>query len=651
MTALGLNKKVLAALVVVLFLQGLFLITLMSAMQAPMPHNMPIGVTGPSQVVDDVAAEASLNVITYANEAEVTAAAEQGELYGAYLTGTISDTLIVVPANSFFGEIYVRDFFMKAAKENNRPLTVNTIAPLPAADRLGTVSGLLMLPTLLGGYLVASFLFKVTSTATQARRITILIGFSIIAALLIDILAGPLLGAYSMSYFWILWPCFALVLAAVALSAAAIQGFAGAQGTLIVALLFVIVGGPPAGGIGVYLLPTYWQTIGAFFPARHAVELYRHILYFNGSHILVPIVVLSLYALAGLAGILFLERRRPPTAASAAKPVKGQIVFALAWATLMTGLFALNYISAGHSPLALNMPFGVVGSSELVTAVQEQMSLDVITYANESDAQAAMDRTEIYGALYVGDTSSTLMVMPSLSDIAPLDLVLQFETASENVGQPITIQQYVPVPLAPGDPFALVASLLLVPLLVGGYMSASTLVNASGRASMRGRGLVLIGVAVVAGLLMDIIGVVLFKGLPMESFWILWPIMSLIILVVALVATVLRRLLGPVGVFVTVIAVVQFGNPSSGGANGVAYLPQFWNTIGHFLPARSGLLLMRNVAYFEGNSITQPLGILFAYLVVFGGILFLLDWFKSPEPPVDHAEQAVAMMPVPPGAI
>jgi hypothetical protein len=158
-------------------------------------------------------------------------------------------------------------------------------------------------------------------------------------------------------------------------------------------------------------------------------------------------------------------------------------------------------------------------------------------------------------------------------------------------------------------------------------------------------------VAVVSGLLMDIIGVVLFKGLPMDSFWIMWPIMSLIILVVALVTGVLRRLLGPVGIFLTVIILIQFGNPSSGGANGATYLPQFWNALGPFLPPRNALLLIRNVAYFEGNSITQPLGILLSYLVIFGVILFLLDWFKSPEPPVEHAEQAVAMVVVPPGAI
>jgi hypothetical protein len=649
LSKIGLNKNVIIALLTVLILQVLFTVTLLSALRAPVPYNMPFGVTGSSPNVDAVQSELSLDIITYASEAEATTAAEAGEIYGAYIPSESGDTLIVVPAKSFFGEIYVRGAFKEAAKTSNQSYTVKPIAPLPAADRMGTVAGLLMLPALMGGYLVTSMLFKATATATVARRITMLAVFSVVAALLIDIIAGPIIGAFSTSYFWVLWPSLALVVAAIAFPAAAIQGILGKMGSLVVALLFILIGGPSAGGVGVSLLPSYWQTIGIFLPPRYAVELYRNILYFGGSNTLLPITVLTLYVLVGLAGMIIIERRKTAVAVDAPKTPPAQIALSLGIATLMTCLFSLNYTSAGHSPMALNMPIGVVGTSDLVTAVQNQMSVDVIEYASESDAKNAIDHAEIYGALISGDTTNTLLVAPSLSDIAPLDLALQFETASEQVGQPVTIQSYVPVPLAPGDPFALVASMLIVPLLVGGYMSVTLVVGASGRASMRGRVLVLAIFAIVSGLVMDIVGVVLFKGLPMQAFWLLWPIMSLTIVVVALVAGVLRRLLGSLGTAITVIALIQFGNPSSGGANGAAYLPSFWNTLGPFLPPRSALDLIRNVAYFESNSITQPLMILLAYLVVFGVILSLLDLFRSPEQaPVTQAEEAVAMVVVPP---
>ena len=49
--------------------------------------------------------------------------------------------------------------------------------------------------------------------------------------------------------------------------------------------------------------------------------------------------------------------------------------------------------------------------------------------------------------------------------------------------------------------------------------------------------------------------------------------MALMILSVSLLAAVLRRAMGALGIFLTVIVIIQFGNPSSGGANGVSYLP------------------------------------------------------------------------------
>ena len=42
-------------------------------------------------------------------------AINRGELYGAYVTGSSSDTLIVVPAKSFFAQIELEPAFLVAA--------------------------------------------------------------------------------------------------------------------------------------------------------------------------------------------------------------------------------------------------------------------------------------------------------------------------------------------------------------------------------------------------------------------------------------------------------------------------------------------------------------------------------------------------------
>jgi hypothetical protein len=266
----------------------------------------------------------------------------------------------------------------------------------------------------------------------------------------------------------------------------------------------------------------------------------------------------------------------------------------------------------------------------------------VTEYPDQDAATDAMDRGEIYGALIEGDSSTELVVVSSISALSPLDIAKNFEEAAKQSGATITVKAYAPTPLAPKDPFALVPATLLVPLLVGGYVSAALLTNAMGSASGRWRGLWLAGFAIVMGLVVDLIATYWLDGLPSASFWIAWPILSLIVVVVAIFTAVLRRVLGPVGVLLTMIVLMQFGNPSSGGSNGVPYLPGFWSDIGPFLPPRNAYLLLRNTIYFDGNGTGRALTVLLVYLVITGAILGFLDWYRSPELSVPGIDQQTA---------
>ncbi len=64
----------------------------------------------------------------------------------------------------------MRGAFTDAAKKAKRSITTKTIAPLPTSDRTGAVVGLLLLPTLLGGYLIAAVLFAFTRRAAVQGR-------------------------------------------------------------------------------------------------------------------------------------------------------------------------------------------------------------------------------------------------------------------------------------------------------------------------------------------------------------------------------------------------------------------------------------------------------------------------------------------------
>ena len=187
------------------------------------------------------------------------------------------------------------------------------------------------------------------------------------------------------------------------------------------------------------------------------MELFRNVRYFGGHNIVTPIAVLGAYALIGAAVIVLAERRRkaeqPAAAAGATEAVSStrshglvpkNLIAPIGFAVLLTTLFAVNYISSGHEPIATDMPFGVVGSSPLPDDAQGPLfSLDVTKYANEAAATQAMNEGEIYGALIAGDSpgsANQLTVVTSISDLSPLDIAGNFEEAAKKNGETVTVQ-------------------------------------------------------------------------------------------------------------------------------------------------------------------------------------------------------------------
>ena len=277
------------------------------------------------------------------------------------------------------------------------------------------------------------------------------------------------------------------------------------------------------------------------------------------------------------------------------------ILVALGICAFMECLFAITYMSAGHAPKATNLPFGVTGSSPILTAAEKTFSLKVTRYPDESAVKTAIDQAQIWGALipHTRAPPSTLIVVPSISDLAPLDLAVRFENAAKSAGQKLTVQQYAPVPLPTKDPFGLVQWLMLIPLLIGGYMSSTLLMAATGKAAGRWRAAQLAGFAIAAGLVVDLVVCFWLQGFASGKFWIVWPICSLIIAVVAFVAAILQKLIGAAGTLLTIIVVILFGNPSSGGATGAPYLPTFWRDLGPYLPPRNAYILLHHTIYFN----------------------------------------------------
>jgi hypothetical protein len=527
-----------------------------------------------------------------------------------------------------------------------------------------------VIPLLVGSYLCTLVVFISTKTARARWRWLILPGFAIVGAVLWDVIAGPLIGAYPGSHFWPLLPCFALAGTAIVLTSAAIQAILGPPGMLLAFLFIVPFNGAGGGALGVYLLPVYWRNIGVTLPSQNAATLISNVLYFGGNGISTALIVLFAWALAAGAIVWHLGRTRAARAPAAADArgdlaeagppgnpspgpsvldrLKRPIVLALLTGLVLELAIGAANMTAGHQSVAASLPFGVTGSSPILTAAEKNISLAVTHYPSESAVTTAIDQFKIWGALIPASNAgspSTLIVVPTSSDLAPLDLAVRFGQAAKSTGQKLTVQEHAPVALAPKDPFGLVPFLMLGgPLLVCGFMIVNLLASTTGGPTRRWRAATLTGYAIIAGLVADLIVTYWLQGIPGDKFWIAWPVCSLIILAVAFVSAVFMRLLGIVGSVLWIILLFFIGNPSSGGSSGVPYLPAFWRDIGPFLPPRNGLILLHQTIYFHGHGTTQALAILLAYLVIAGAILVFLDWYRPARPASDEDAQAGAAL-------
>ena len=124
------TRRVVVALAAVLAAQALFALCLVSALQLLAPRNMPFGVVGSSKVVAAVTSKVSLDTIGYADKSAALGAIGRGQLYGAYVTGSTSDTLIVVPAKSFFARIELEGAFLSAAHKLHQPVTMQAASQI-----------------------------------------------------------------------------------------------------------------------------------------------------------------------------------------------------------------------------------------------------------------------------------------------------------------------------------------------------------------------------------------------------------------------------------------------------------------------------------------------------------------------------------------
>jgi hypothetical protein len=150
------------------------------------------GGTGSIALDDRGAEERQPDIHQYANQSDL----ENAPI--AEISGFVpqTNTLILNVASSLWAPFVMPVAYEKAAKQQGVKLHAKALNTLPPQDPEGVVPGIALFVLLIGGYLGATFAMLRTKRAAEHRRIAALFGYSVVVALVIDLIAGPILDAY-----------------------------------------------------------------------------------------------------------------------------------------------------------------------------------------------------------------------------------------------------------------------------------------------------------------------------------------------------------------------------------------------------------------------------------------------------------------------
>jgi hypothetical protein len=322
------DRKLLIASVGVLVAVFALVSSNVAANHSPKPHNLPIGIVGTPAVVDAGraglarAAPGAFEVHAYDSLIAARTAVLHRSVYGAFQP-VPSTVLLVASAASPAVAALLQRTFASVASRSGRALAVQDLVPLPSSDSSGATTFSLVLSLIIAGLAGTTLIFTLTRHRPEAVRVVAIVALGVGAGLITALVTNVIVGAFPDHFFQV-WGVATLFVLAIALPIAAFQVIFGLAGTLIGAILFLVIGNPASGGSSApELLPGFWRTLSQILPPGAAVTSMRDVVYFNGHGSSHAIIVLAVYAILGAAAAMIAYKLRARAGAPSAATQTG----------------------------------------------------------------------------------------------------------------------------------------------------------------------------------------------------------------------------------------------------------------------------------------------------------------------------------------
>jgi hypothetical protein len=295
------------------------LVTLMAILglgiRDPRPHAIAVGISAPPAVAQQVAAgfeqaaPRALTFTSYTTEAEARAAVDDRMVVASLVVDQAGARLVVAGAAGDAISGGVTTALASAFHAQGQDLQVETVHPFQAGDPHGIVLFFLVLTTIVAAAICGALTAMTAVGRSWTTSVATLGSYAVLAGIVGGVSAALLADGYGDRLVAVMALAALLSLAVASFVAAAGRLF-GPAGVALAALVTVPIGLISSGGpLGSEFLPDAYRAVAPWLPVEPAYSALRGALYFDGSGVGGPVVVLSVWTAVGIVGIALANLR------------------------------------------------------------------------------------------------------------------------------------------------------------------------------------------------------------------------------------------------------------------------------------------------------------------------------------------------------
>lgn len=304
--------------------------------------------------------------------------------------------------------------------------------------------------------------------------------------------------------------------------------------------------------------------------------------------------------------------------------------------TIISAIFIACFIGGLHDPGPRSVPIGLVGAPAQASRVnsafgsQAPGAFSVASYPSEAAVRNAISGRSIDAALVPGPTIQHLLVASAVSEAETNAIIKAFHATASKAHVVLTVVDVRP--LHASDPQGLSMLFFVVALVAPSLAFGNLLINRIGTRLNEFWHLAMIAVyAIIVAAVATAIADAMMGALT-GAPWAIFGIGALTAFAVAVMGAAATRWAGGIGYIIVLLLFVPVGISSSGSTLGPRMITQWYADLGRALPVGTAQPAVRNVTYFSGNALVEPMLILSAWALA-GVIALVLAALLHPPMP------------------